>query len=281
VSEISHQPFAPTVTQLRAGGDRISRHRHAEHQLVYVSTGVLAVSTAAGRWVVSAERAVWLPAGTWHEHRFYGASAFHAVGFDVAGAPLVDREPTVIAVSPLLRELLVACTDETLPMGEARRIRAVLRDQLRRTRQEPIMLPTAEDPRLAAACDLVAADLGTPRSLAALADGVGTSERTLSRLFRDEFGMTYPQWRTRLRVFEAMVLLAGGTSVTETAHRCGWATTSSFIDTFQQTMGRTPGAYRVAALPGSDGGEGNRTPTSAVQRPRAPVITTPPGRRSA
>jgi MFS superfamily sulfate permease-like transporter len=25
-----------------------------------------------------------------------------------------------------------------------------------------------------------------------------------------------------------------------------------------------------------DGGEGNRTPTSAVQRPRAPVITTPP-----
>ena len=26
------------------------------------------------------------------------------------------------------------------------------------------------------------------------------------------------------------------------------------------------------------GGEGNRTPTSAVQRPRAPVITTPPGR---
>ena len=26
-----------------------------------------------------------------------------------------------------------------------------------------------------------------------------------------------------------------------------------------------------------DGGEGNRTPTSALQRPRAPVITTPPG----
>jgi HD-GYP domain-containing protein (c-di-GMP phosphodiesterase class II) len=30
----------------------------------------------------------------------------------------------------------------------------------------------------------------------------------------------------------------------------------------------------------SDGGEGNRTPTSAVQRPRAPVITTPPGEKS-
>jgi AraC-like DNA-binding protein len=256
VSVISHQPFAPTVTELRAGGDRIERHRHDEHQLVYVSTGVLAVSTAGGRWVASAERAVWLPAGTWHEHRFYGASAFHAVGFDASSAPLVEHEPTVIAVSPLLRELLVACTDETLPEAEIQRIRAVIRDQLRRTRQEPIMLPSAKDPRLAAACELVAADLGTPRPLAALAGAVGASQRTLSRLFRDEFGMTYPQWRTRLRVFEAMVLLAGGTSVTETTHRCGWATTSSFIDTFQQTMGRTPGAYRVAV--GQSSGPFNR-----------------------
>lgn len=244
--------FAPTVTELRAAGDRIERHRHDEHQLVYVSTGVIAVSTSAGRWVASAERAVWLPAGTWHAHRFYGASAFHAVGFAIGDAPLADREPTVVAVSPLLRELLVACTDETLPAPEARRIRAVLRDQLRRTRQEPIMLPAATDSRLAAACELVTADLETPWPLAALAARVGAGERTLSRLFREEFGMTYPQWRTRVRVFEAMVLLSGGATVTETAHRCGWSTTSSFIDTFQRSMGRTPGAYRVASSVSAD-----------------------------
>ncbi len=246
MSKIRHSSFAPTASSLRAAGERIDRHRHDEHQLVYVSTGVIAVSTAAGRWVASAERAVWLPAGTWHEHRFYGASAFHAVGFGLADAPLADTEPTVIAVGPLLRELLVACTDDTLPEPEVRRIRLVLRDQLRRTRQEPIMLPAASDPRLAAACELVAADLGTPRPLASLAAEVGAGERTLSRLFRDEFGMTYPQWRTRVRVFEAMVLLAGGTAVTETAYRCGWATTSAFIDTFQRMMGRTPGVYRAA-----------------------------------
>jgi len=243
VSKSSH--FAPTVTQRHVAGARIDRHRHDEHQLVYVSTGVLAVTTSAGRWVASAERAVWLPAGTWHEHRFYGASAFHAVGFELANAPLADTEPTVIAVGPLLRELLVACTDETLPAPEVRRIRLVLRDQLRRSLREPIMLPAAVDPRLVAACDRVAADLGVVRPLRTLAADVGAGERTLSRLFREELGMTYPQWRTRVRVFEAMILLAAGTSVTETAHRCGWATTSAFIDTFQRMMGRTPGAYRA------------------------------------
>ncbi|WP_329543551.1 helix-turn-helix domain-containing protein [Streptomyces sp. NBC_01356] len=37
---------------------------------------------------------------------------------------------------------------------------------------------------------------------------IGVSERTLARLFRTEFGMTYPQWRTSIRVLHAMVLLA-------------------------------------------------------------------------
>ena len=39
----------------------------------------------------------------------------------------------------------------------------------------------------------------------------------------------------------------------------------------------TSRSTRVAEPRPTDGGEGNRTPTSALQRPRAPVITTPPG----
>jgi methylphosphotriester-DNA--protein-cysteine methyltransferase len=39
-------------------------------------------------------------------------------------------------------------------------------------------------------------------------------------------------------------VLAEGATVTETAHACGWATASAFVDTFARTMGQTPGAYR-------------------------------------
>jgi AraC-like DNA-binding protein len=245
VSGIRHEPDVPTVVQRRAGGERIARHHHDEHQLVYVSTGVLAVTTPAGHWVASADRAVWLPAGTWHEHRFYGASEFHSVGFAAHHPALPPGTPAVVAVTPLLRELLVAITEGALPEPELRRIRAVVHDQLRRTHEEAIMLPTAQDPRLAAACALAAEDLSEPVPLTELARAVNASERTLSRLFRHEFGMTYPQWRTRLRVFEAMILLAGGTSVTEAGLRCGWATTSSFVETFHRTMGHTPGTYQA------------------------------------
>jgi AraC-like DNA-binding protein len=244
VSQIRHQPVAPTQVSEHAGGDVIDRHRHDDHQLIYVSTGVLAITTAKGAWIASPDRGVWIPAGVWHEHRFYGRASFHSVGFSVEEAPLPDGDPTVVAIDGLVRELLVACTEPALPSDESRRIRAVLGDRLRRASIQPLSLPRARDPRLSDACKLVQHDLRRPRSLGELARSVGTSQRTLTRLFRTEFGTTYPQWRTSTRVFHAMVHLADGATVTETAHRCGWATTSAFVDAFGRTMGHTPGNYR-------------------------------------
>ena len=43
-------------------------------------------------------------------------------------------------------------------------------------------------------------------------------------------GMTFPQWRTQVRLFHALKMLAAGTSVTMTAHACGWSSTGAFID---------------------------------------------------
>jgi len=239
------------VSQTRhrhAAGDTIARHRHDDHQLLYVSSGVLAVHTDRGAWAAGADRAVWLPAGTWHQHRAYGLATVHALSFALDDAPLPGDGPTVIAVTGLLRELLTAATEPDLTAGENRRLRAVLRDRIRRAHVEPVTLPQPRDPRLRHACRLVEADLSTPRGTAWLAARVGASERTLARLFRSEFGATYPQWRTTVRVFHAMIELADGATVTQAGHRCGWATTSAFVDTFARTMGQTPGAYRSAAV---------------------------------
>lgn len=247
MSEIRHEPRARTIAWDLAAGHTIERHRHDDHQLVYVSSGVLVVHTAAGSWVAARDRAVWLPAGTWHEHRFYGASRFHTVGFPANKPPLPDPGPTVVAVSALLRELLIACADPTLTGEEVRRVRAVVRDQLKRSPQQPITLPTPQDPRLTEACAIATDSLDASVTLAELGRRVGASERTLSRLFRDELGMTYPQWRRNLRLLSAAILLCDGASVTTAAHQCGWRTTSSFIEAFRQTMGQTPGAYKANA----------------------------------
>ncbi|WP_442941150.1 AraC family transcriptional regulator [Nocardia sp. NBC_00403] len=234
-----------TVAHDLPGGSRIERHRHTEHQIVYPSAGVAEVRTEAGCWIAPADRAIWIPAGCWHEHHFYGPTRFHCVGFP-SDESVCWATPSVLTALPLVRELIIACsTSGQLPEAEAARLRQVLLDQLRRSPEQQLRLPAAADARLRKACALVEDDLSVVWSLADLGVRVGAGERTLTRLFRTEFAMTYPQWRTQLRLHRAVQLLADGVAVTAVAHRCGWASTSAFIDVYRRMLGHTPGTYHA------------------------------------
>ncbi|NGN70098.1 AraC family transcriptional regulator [Streptomyces sp. A7024] len=255
---IRHTPVATTASRELPGGTGTGPHHHDEHQIVYASSGVLSVSTDAGVWVTPASRAIWIPAGAIHEPRAYGRTVLTTVGLQSAN-PLRLSQPTVLAVSPLLRELLIAYAEggatetataetaaaETAAAGspERRRLRAVLLDQLRlATAAQPLHIPAPRDPRLADAA--AALDADPARSLPEVAAAAGASGRTLSRLCRDELGMTFPQWRTQVRLHLALRLLAEGESVTAVAMRCGWSTPSAFVDVFRRVLGYTPGRGR-------------------------------------
>jgi len=237
-------PMATTRSRTLPAGGGVDAHWHDGHQIAYASRGVLSVTTGAGTWIAPANRALWVPAGTVHEHRAYGVTTLHTVGLPVDVNPLGLAEPTVLAVSPLLRELVIAYTEPAVPGPERDRLRAVLLDRLRSAPQQPIHLPAGRDERLVAVCGLLHTDPGDTRTLARLGAAVGVSHRTLTRLFRDELGMTFPQWRTQLRLHHALILLAEGVPVTAVARRCGWSTASAFIDTFRRTMGAPPGRFR-------------------------------------
>lgn len=240
--EIRHQPAAPTVTLRLASGGTIDAHRHDDHQIVYAGCGVLAVTTDTGSWVAPATRAIWIPAGTFHAHRAYGELNLHTVGLPATDNPLRLDSPTVLAVGPLLRELIVSYTGSDADTPERIRLRAVLLDQLRASPQQPLHVPTPTAPLLVAVYDILHADPGDTRTLAELGHAVGASERSLSRLFRQDLGMTFPQWRTQLRLHRALVLLAERTPVTTVAHQCGWSSASAFIEVFRRSFGHTPGA---------------------------------------
>jgi len=249
--EIRHESVAPTRTLRLASGDRIDAHRHDDHQIVYAGRGVLAVTTDSGSWVTPATRAIWIPADTFHAHRAYGELDLHTVGLPGTDNPLRLDTPTVLAVGPLLRALLVAYTADNADTPQRRRLRAVLLDQLRASRQQPLHVPTPTAPLLRAVCDILHADPGDTRTLAELGREVGASDRNLSRLFRQDLGMTFPQWRTQLRLHRALVLLAERTPVTTVAHQCGWSSASAFIEVFRRSFGHTPGTSARAEFDGA------------------------------
>ncbi|MFD7884178.1 AraC family transcriptional regulator [Streptomyces bauhiniae] len=243
MQEIRHTPVAPTSTRHLASGGEIDAHRHDDHQIAYASRGVIAVTTDAGSWVAPATRAIWVPAGTVHRHQAHGELDVHFVGLPIDVNPLGLAGPAVLAVSPLLRELIVAYTRAPADDSPPRlRLRAVLLDQLKAAPERPLHLPAPTTPLLRALHDILRADPSDNRPLTALGHQIGASPRTLSRHLHHDLGLSYPQWRTQLRLHHALILLAEGTPVTTVAHRCGWSSASTFIDVFRRTFGHTPGA---------------------------------------
>jgi AraC-like DNA-binding protein len=219
---------------------------------VYAASGVLAVHTVSGTSIVPANRVAWTPAGFTHHHRAHGDTDMRIVFLTAALARLLPSHPAVFLASDLAREVLLALTgprnyeDATPARSSSARNRLVrvLVDELHEAREQPLQLPEPHDDRLQAIARTLRDEPGNNATLADFGKAIGASTRTLSRLFRSELGMTFYEWRTQLRIYHALVLLADGHDTTQTAYACGWANPSSFIAAFTDIIGTTPGRYR-------------------------------------
>ncbi|MFG1606104.1 AraC family transcriptional regulator [Actinoplanes sp. NPDC049265] len=235
----------PSVKGWLPHGFRLDGHSHAHGQLVYAAAGALATTTAHGTWVAPANRVTWTPPGFEHSHRFYGRTDVRLVAIPVELCAALVPRPSVFTVGPLLREALLALLDQERSPAAYERLLAVVVDELAETPEQSLHLPEPRDDRLRAVTELMHADPGGSATLAELGRTAGASERTLSRLFRSELGMSFHRWRTILRIHHALIHLTGGRSVTDTAMACGWSNPSSFIDAFTEVVGQTPGRYQA------------------------------------
>jgi transcriptional regulator GlxA family with amidase domain len=215
---------------------------------VYAASGVLSVHTERGTLIVPANRVAWIPGGSTHHHRAHGDTDMRIVFLPPSLARLAPDQPAVFLASGLARELLLTLTSTRhLDSGARARLHRVLVDELREAPEQPLHLPTPRDDRLRAIARILDDNPADNRPLAALGQQVGAGARTLSRLFHDELGMTFYEWRTQLRICHALVLLAQGRDTTRVAHACGWANPSSFIAAFTVIVGTTPGRHRASA----------------------------------
>jgi len=235
-----------------SSGGSSSVQSHDRGHLVYAATGVLTVRTAAGTSVVPANRVAWTPAGSTHQHRAHGDTDMRIVFLPPSVAGRLPDRPAVFLTTGLAREVILALTDPHRHDGSGdghrpparRRLERVLVDELTEPQEQPLYLPDPRDDRLQALARLMAEEPGSNASMAELGVRIGASSRTLSRLLRSELGMTFYEWRTQQRVYRALLLLADGHDVTQTAHACGWSNPSGFIAAFTTVIGSTPGRYR-------------------------------------
>lgn len=220
------------------------RHRHPWGQLSHALSGVLQVHTGQARLVVPPHRAVWIPANVMHRVSSTADACIRSLYVDPTLALWPGEDCRVIAVDPLLRELIRAFGElpvEYAEGGADGRLAEVLVDRLRVAPELDLVLPQPRDPRLRALCRKAQARPHAAIGLGEASLKAGVSEKTLSRLFLRETGMTFRTWRQRMRLVSALPALERGERVTDVALACGYESLSAFIAAFGKLFGLSPG----------------------------------------
>ena len=102
---------------------------------------------------------------------------------------------------------------------------------------------------LSEALAIMSSHLDQSISIAEISRRVGTSHRSLDRLFQRHFGATPGQHFRKLRLSRAATLLTQtGLPVSEIALNCGFSTASHLGRYFRETYSQTPNQYRQAEL---------------------------------
>ncbi len=225
-------------------GQAFDRHSHPHHQLAWASHGVVSVTIDEATWVLPRHRALWIPAAIEHATAAASNSLLAGIYFPSATCPIAWTAPTVVAVTDLLAELLVHLTDgESVATGGRDHAEALVFELIEPVDVRTLVLPMPTDDRARRVAEALRADVADGRSLAAWGETVGASERTLTRAFVDDTGITFAAWRTHLRIGAALPLLADGASVATAARAVGYANPSAFLVAFRRALGTSPGAY--------------------------------------
>ncbi len=221
-------------------------HSHPWAQLSYAIRGWLSVETEVGNYIAPPQRAIWIPGGIRHQVSSSAGTEMRSLYLQPGVTPWDAQQCRVIEVSPLIRELIchfAEINSEYDEQGAEGRLVQVLLDQLAAAPEVSLSLPLPHDTRLRQLCQQLQQQPQNPQTLRQWGEQLGASEKTLSRLFLRDTGMTFRAWRQRLRLLESLTALEQGRPVSDVALASGYESTSAFIAAFHQHFGQTPGSF--------------------------------------
>ncbi|MGV0838024.1 AraC family transcriptional regulator [Mycolicibacterium thermoresistibile] len=225
-------------------------HSHDVHQIEYAIGGVVEVQTPAGHYLLPPQQAAWLPVGLEHSATMNPDVKTVAVMFDPELVPNAGDRARILAVSPLIREMMIYALrwpidrphGDEISDGFFRTLAHLVSDAL--DHEAPLSLPTSDNPIVAAAMTYTKEHLQSV-TVEQVARAVAVSERTLRRQFQQATGLSWRTYLLHARMLKAMALLAGpDQSVQETASAVGFDSLSAFTRAFSQFCGETPSSYR-------------------------------------
>ena len=229
-------------------GQHFALHSHQRGQFAYAACGVITVFTDQGNWVVPPQRAIWVPAAVPHEMSMTGPVTMlnTYIRNPVAARLGLPEQCQVFGVSPLLRQLLLQAVDIPALYDLARReglVMSLLLHEIAEMAPLSLNAPLPDQPRLATACRRLLAEPSLEIGIDDMTRQVGMSRRTFTRLFRQQTGISFVEWRQQACLLAAVVRLGNGEAITQVATDLGYSSPSAFTSVFRRVLGEVPSRY--------------------------------------
>ncbi|WP_405043273.1 AraC family transcriptional regulator [Paracidovorax wautersii] len=257
----SARPVRAKTRQLRAD-TQVMPHSHPWAQVAISTQGVIRLTVAQGTYIVPPSRALWIPPGVEHAVTMVEDADLRTLYFHQArgrcgpGVPRAEEAPwrqcRVLEVSDLLRALvreMPTTPDDTAPplsadaLRRERHLSALIVEELRRASAVKLGVDLPRDKRLRHLCEAVLADPTRHETLADWAQDTGASPRTVARLFRQELGSTFTQWRQQVILAKAVALAAGRRPINQIAAELGYNSPSAFSAMVRRAVGEAPARF--------------------------------------
>ncbi len=223
-------------------------HRHPWAQIAYPYSGSIRVLASSTTWIVPSLRAVWIPPNVEHQVTMLGDVQLRTVYVAPEAAPKTLRHCKVFEVTDLLKSLIEALrtnpSDGSVYADKRRKqLSQLILTELVDVSALSLGLPMPHDRRLQAMCEALTMDPGSTATLEDWAKVVGASSRTLARLFEQELGMGFGEWRQQLRLAAAIDLMGKRVQLNEVASRLGYAHPAAFTVMFKRAFGVPPSQF--------------------------------------
>ncbi|MEO3785788.1 AraC family transcriptional regulator [Actinocorallia sp. B10E7] len=213
------------------------------NQLYWTPDGMLSTLTGMNAQFIGPKEAFWARRTADHEVSAGGGRTVYRICLRQVPPALKELSVGAVSVDAEAARLIQALATPGLDEEEALDARARIMAGLGATTREFVGHHTRGPGFALTVARALTHEPGDATRLDEWAVRLRTSVKTLQRDFDREFGMSYTQWRTRLRLQAARVLLEERRPVIQVAHRVGYASPSAFIQAFTKEYGHTPGRH--------------------------------------
>ena len=220
--------------------------------MLYASKGEIRVHTAENIWLIPPRCALWIPAFVEHSVTSLSDVRLSTALVEQNAANILGDKCFLVRMTNLLKELVLRLNqlDEMQQNGMLysedlqKSLQLLIFEEIKQSPTFPIEIPWPKDKRLVLICEQLIKHPKHSKDLNTWSSIIGTSSRTLIRLFKKETGLSYRGWIQQMHIVLALSQLAQGQAISHIATLLGYTSTSAFSAMFKRHLGYSPQKFK-------------------------------------